>query len=160
MTNRDTESRSNPGAAALSAVTDGHVLVVDDEEKNRRLLRDILSSKGYQVTEAVDGEETLRRAREQEPDVILLDVMMPKLDGYDVCRELKADSVTAATPILLVTALKERADRLKGLEAGANDFISKPIDTEEVSLRVRNALPDRGHQPGGGTRQMGIFHPL
>jgi signal transduction histidine kinase len=130
----------NAAAGTSGDAVVGDVLVVDDEAKNRRLLRDVLSAKGYSVSEATNGEEALRCAREQHPDVILLDVMMPKLDGFEVCRELKADDETAATPILMVTALTERADRMKGIEAGANDFISKPIDTEEVALRVRNAI--------------------
>ena len=120
--------------------TGGHVLVVDDEERNRRLLRDVLISKGCRVTEARDGEEALVLARRELPDVILLDIMMPKFDGFEVCRSLKADTATMQIPILIVTALKERADSIKGLAAGADDFITKPIDTEEVSLRVRNAL--------------------
>jgi len=119
---------------------DSHVLVVEDEEKSRRLMRDLLGAHGYRVSEAVDGEEALRLIADTPPDVILLDVMMPKLDGFAVCRTLQADQRTAPIPVLLVTALHDRADRLRGVAAGAADFITKPIDTAEVLLRVRNAL--------------------
>ena len=115
------------------------ILVVDDELKNRKLLGDLLEAQGHQVTVAEDGQQALDEIAKDPPDVVLLDIMMPKMDGFEVCRRLKADPKTAAIPILLVTALRERDDRLKGIEAGANDFISKPVDTQEVILRARNA---------------------
>lgn len=118
----------------------GHVLVVEDEEINRELLRDLLEGQGHQVTEAENGEQGLQKVKENPPDVILLDVMMPGIDGFEVCRRLKADPETAPIPVLLVTALTERSDRLTGIEAGANDVISKPVDIEDVILRVRNAV--------------------
>ena len=118
----------------------GCAVVVDDEERNRRLLRDLLVVHGYRVLEAIDGEEAMRVVRGDPPDVILLDVMMPKLNGFEVCGRLKADEKTAPIPVLMVTSLGERSDRLKGIQAGAGDFITKPIDTEEVLLRVRNAV--------------------
>lgn len=124
----------------ICAAAGARVTVVDDEERNRRLLRDILSIHGYRVSEAVDGEDALRSIRDDPPDVVLLDVMMPKLDGLEVCRRLKADAKTAPIQILIVTSLRERADRLEGIHAGANDFITKPVDAEEVLLRVRNAV--------------------
>lgn len=116
------------------------ILIVEDEEKSRRLMRDLLEAHSYQVSEAVDGEEALYLINESPPDLVLLDIMIPKLDGFDVCRRLQADERTQAIPVLLVTALYDRTDRLKGIEAGATDFITKPIDTDEVLLRVRNAL--------------------
>lgn len=118
----------------------GRLLVADDDEPSRRLLRDLFRKQGYTVTEARNGEEALNLARAAPPDVILLDVMMPRLDGLEACRRLKDDARTRPVPVLLVTALHERADRLKGMACGANDFISKPFDTEEILLRVRNAL--------------------
>lgn len=123
-----------------SRPSSGRVLVVDDEDHNRVLLRDLLEAQGHQVLEAVDGEQALAEAGSSAPDVILLDVMMPKVDGFEVCRRLKADAQTAPIPILLVTALTDRQDRLTGIEAGANDFLAKPIDTQDVTLRVGNAL--------------------
>lgn len=131
-----------PDSARLQIVarTGGRIMVVDDEEKSRQLLADLLSAEGYTVQTAADGMEALPLVTGFKPETILLDVMMPKLDGVEVCRRLKADPVTASIPILLVTALHERADRLKGIQAGANDFLSKPIDAEEIRLRVKNAV--------------------
>lgn len=118
----------------------GVVLVVDDEARNRELLHDLLEVRGYTVLAASDGEEGLSIAREQLPDAVLLDVMMPRIDGFEVCRMLKADESTAFIPVLLVTSLDAREDRLNGIEAGANDFIPKPIDSADLLLRVRNAV--------------------
>jgi len=118
----------------------GHLLVVDDEEQNRELLRDLLEAQDHKVTEAENGKQALQMVIKDPPDVILLDVMMPEVDGFEVCRRLKANPATAAIPVLLVTALKGRRDRLTGIAAGASDFLSKPIDTQEVILRVRNAV--------------------
>src|SRR5262245_28941008 len=95
----------------------GRVLVVDDEEHNRVLLRDLLEARGHQVREAVDGEQALDEVASSAPDVILLDVMLPKVDGFEVCRRLKADARTAPIPILLITVLADRHDRLTGIEA-------------------------------------------
>ena len=118
----------------------GFVLVVDDEEQNRDLLRDPLEAQGHEVAEAQSGAEALQKISERQPDVVLLDVMMPKLDGFEVCRRLKRDLKTAPIQILMVTALSERKERLMGIEAGANDFLTKPIDVREVTLRVANAV--------------------
>lgn len=127
----------------LDNPAESRVLVVEDEEKSRRLMRDLLEAHGYRVSQSSDGEEALRVVADEPPDVILLDVMMPKLDGFEVCRRLQADERTCPIPVLLVTALHDRADRLRGIAAGATDFITKPFDTAEVLLRVRNALRTR-----------------
>ena len=119
---------------------ESRVLVVDDDAMNRRLLGSLLISHGYQISEAVDGEDALRQISVAPPDLILLDVMMPKLDGIEVCRRLQSDENTAPIPVLLVTALHDRPDRLRGIASGATDYITKPIDTADVLLRVRNAL--------------------
>ncbi len=118
----------------------GRVLVADDEEMNRRMLRDILESEGHQVTLAEDGQEALEKVFAEPPDVVLLDIMMPKMDGYEVCNQLRKDSRTAHLPILIITALKDHDEKLKGIRAGANDFLTKPIDPEEIRLRVKNAV--------------------
>ncbi len=125
---------------ALSSPSKGRVLVVDDERLNRTLLRSLLQAAGYQVAEAEDGEQALQQVGAAPPDVILLDVMMPGLDGYTVCRRIKEDQATAHLPILIVTALNDREARLEGIGAGANDFLTKPIDRQEVLLRVQNAV--------------------
>ena len=118
----------------------GFVLVVDDEEKNRTLLRDPLEARGYEVAEAENGEQALQKIALRSPDVILLDLMMPKMDGFEVCRRLRKAANTTSIPILMVTALSERKERLMGIEAGANDFLNKPIDIQDVILRVGNAV--------------------
>lgn len=132
---------SNPGSPVRDACAGiGSILVADDEEQNRRLLGDILEAQGHRVTLAEDGQQALEKALADPPDIVLLDVMMPGLDGYEVCGRLRNDPRTAHVPVLMVTALKERADRLKGIQAGANDFLGKPIDAEELRLRVKNAV--------------------
>ncbi len=131
--------RSNTDASPV-ANTPGRVLVVDDEAQNRALLRDPLEANGYVVSEAANGEQALQMVAAKPPDVILLDLMMPGLNGYEVCRRLKARRETAAIPIVMVTALSERKERLIGIAAGANDFLSKPVDLQDVMLRVRNAV--------------------
>jgi two-component system sensor histidine kinase/response regulator len=115
------------------------VLVVDDEPKNVQLLTDLLEARDYVVCPAADGEQGLALARDRLPDVVLLDVMMPRLNGFEVCRRLKGEQRTAIIPVLLVTSLDARQDRIAGIDAGANDFITKPIDSADLILRVRNA---------------------
>lgn len=134
---------SEPAVRRRELIT-GRVLIVDDQEANRLLLRDLLESQGHEVAEAVDGVEALERVADAAPDVVLLDVGMPGIDGFEVCRRLKADPATATIPVLLVTALNQRDQRLLGIGAGANDYITKPIDKSDLSLRVRNAI--RMHQ--------------
>jgi DNA-binding response OmpR family regulator len=104
------------------------ILVVDDVEVNVRLLEAKLSAEYFNVLTAPDGQTALRLAHDEHPDVILLDIMMPRMDGFEVCRRLKADPHTADIPVVMVTALSESADRVRGLEAGADDFVTKPID--------------------------------
>jgi adenylate cyclase len=118
----------------------GFVLVVDDEEQNRTLLRDPLEARGYEIAEAENGMVALEKIAARLPDVILLDVMMPQMDGFEVCRRLKTDSKTAHIPILMVTALSDRKERLMGIAVGANDFLNKPVDIQDVTLRVGNAV--------------------
>ena len=130
----------NKAAAARALRCRGLVLVVDDEEANRTLLRDPLETHGYEIVEAENGEQALQKVAQRPPDVILLDVMMPRMDGFEVCRRLKNDARTAHIPILMVTALSERMERMMGIAAGASDFLSKPIDLQELTLRVGHAV--------------------
>jgi len=125
-----------------SGIADGgaHILVVDDDERNRRLLHDLLTVHGHRVQTAADGLLALQAMAADDFDVVLLDVMMPKMDGHEVCRRLKADERWAAIPVLMVTSLSERQDRIRGMQAGADDFLTKPVDAQEVQLRVRNAV--------------------
>lgn len=124
----------------LAGRNPGRILVVDDDAKNRLLLRELIEARGDQVLEAEDGQTALALAAEHLPDAIVLDIMMPGMDGFEVCRRLKENRDTVHIPVLIVTALTEREDRLRGIDAGANDFISKPVDQQEVLLRLRNAV--------------------
>ena len=116
------------------------ILIVDDERANRRLLQVLLKPKGYVTRTATDGTEALASIAADPPDLILLDVMMPGLDGRAVASAVKADPATSNIPIIMVTAQTDRQGRLAALDAGAEDFLSKPVDRAELWLRVRNLL--------------------
>ncbi len=116
------------------------ILVVDDVPANVKLLEAKLSSEYYDVITASDGFEALKKVKEHKPDLILLDVMMPGMDGFEVCQKLKADKEVSHIPVVMVTALSEKSDRLKGLEAGADDFITKPINDMALFARVKSLI--------------------
>ena len=116
------------------------ILIIDDEEMNIKLLKGILYSQNYKFYEALNGEEALDLVHDISPDLILLDVMMPGIDGFEVCQNLKQDEKTKSIPIVMVTALREKEHRLKALESGADDFLSKPVDSTEVVIRVKSLL--------------------
>jgi adenylate cyclase len=115
------------------------VLVVDDEAKNIKLLADILTVKGYDVITAASGAEALSLIKNQHPDLVLLDVVMPGITGYEVCQSVRADPAICVLPIILVTAL-DTSEKIKGLEAGADDFLTKPINLPELLARVHSLL--------------------
>lgn len=117
-----------------------HILVADDNLSAREVLRGLLTKFGYKLTFATNGQEALAEAQRIVPDVILLDVMMPGLTGFQVCEYIRSDPQLAEVPILLITALDDRESRLQGIKAGADDFISKPFDPVELSARVQTIL--------------------
>ncbi len=123
--------------------TAGTVLIIDDQPQSLEAMRDALLPLGFEVWQALEGESGLLLARERQPDVILLDVMMPGLDGFEVCRRLKADEETRLLPIVFLTGLDSRLARLRGLEAGGTDFLTKPFDLVELEVRVRNLVSFR-----------------
>ena len=116
------------------------ILVVDDNETNRDILDARLTANGYAVLHACDGEEALATARREVPDLILLDVMMPKIDGFEVCRRLKADASLPFIPIVLVTSRADSKDVVTGLDAGADEYLTKPIDHQALVARVKALL--------------------
>jgi len=118
----------------------GKILIVDDYAANVKLLERNLQAAGYETVAAWDGEEALLKVKAERPDLILLDIMLPKIDGFEVCRRLRADEATAVIPIIMITALKDTEDRIHGLEAGGDDFLSKPFDRGELLARVKSLL--------------------
>src|SRR5579862_6501625 len=147
---RDFTSQSPPRQTAGADIRLAHptpavarpsrVLVVDDETRNVKLLCSLLRVQGYVVESAADGEAALAAVAQSRPDLILLDVMMPGIDGFEVATRLKANPHTQTIPIIMVTSLDDRASKLSALNAGAEDFLTKPIDRAELWGRVRNLL--------------------
>lgn len=120
-------------------------MVADDDEANRELLSEILSREGFGVVTASDGAAALEQFKRTNPDIVLLDVMMPLLSGFEVCRQLKGNRETCLTPIILTTSLSAKEDRVAGIQAGADDFLSRPIDKLELLARVRSLLRIKAH---------------
>jgi adenylate cyclase len=116
------------------------ILVVDDTPRNVKLLADLLTVKGYAVITANSGREALASMAAEPPDLVLLDVVMPEMSGYEVCERIRASNFTAMLPVIMVTALDPAVERIKGIEAGADDFLSKPINQAELLARVKSLL--------------------
>jgi len=116
------------------------ILIADDEEKNLKLIGGILTNYGYVFETAKNGLEALEKTKEISPDLIFLDIMMPEMDGYETCRRLKEDPTTQHIPVVMVTALTDKESRIRGLEVGANDFLTKPVDKTELKIRTNNLL--------------------
>ncbi len=116
------------------------ILVADDEPNIRDVIKMMLSDEGYRLIFAENGMDAVNKAHEIVPDLILLDVMMPKMDGYEVCRNLRAEPALAQVPIIMITALGDTASRIRGITSGADDFISKPFDFAELSAKIKNII--------------------
>ncbi|MCB9098428.1 MAG: response regulator transcription factor [Anaerolineales bacterium] len=134
------------------------ILVVDDDQKIVRLVRSYLEQAGYQVLTAFDGETALHTLRREKPDLVVLDLMLPDRDGWDITRIIRADATLAPTPVIMLTARVEDADKLTGLELGADDYITKPFNPREVVARVKAVL--RRTTTGGAPPQLLQFDSL
>jgi two-component system, OmpR family, alkaline phosphatase synthesis response regulator PhoP len=122
------------------------VLIADDNPQGAELLEAYLAETDYETQIAADGEETLHLVRTWHPDLILLDIMMPKISGFEVCKRLRADPATADIAVVMITALDQPSDIDRAVDAGTNDFLTKPINKTDLLLRVRSALQSRQHQ--------------
>jgi putative two-component system response regulator len=116
------------------------ILIADDMQDNREILSVILEDLGYATITANDGVEAVKKATENIPDLVILDIMMPNMDGFEACKKIKANSSTAHLPVIIVSALTDTEKRIEGLQAGANDFISKPFNRVELTVRVKNLI--------------------
>ena len=122
------------------------ILIADDNPQGVELLEVYLSACDYDIRTAADGEETLRVVDEWQPDLILLDIMMPKISGFEVCKRVRADATTRDTAVLMITALDQRTDWERAVDLGADDFLTKPINKSELLLRVRSLLKSRKYK--------------
>ena len=119
-----------------------HILVVEDQEDNRQILRDLLGNAGYELTEAENGEQALAAVAKQRPDLILMDIQMPVLDGYEATRRIKADPALKDVPIIVVTSYASSGgDEAKARAAGCDDFVAKPFSPRQLLARIRKLLP-------------------
>ena len=140
------QTDKTPSAVPAAATAPAHpprVLIADDNPQGAELLEAYLGDNDYEVRITADGEATLRQIQQWHPDLILLDIMMPKISGFEVCKRLRADPATRDTAVLMITALDQPSDIERAVEAGTDDFLTKPINKSELLLRVRSLLRSR-----------------
>src|SRR5438128_11751497 len=149
-TRRRAAETENGGGPAIARAR--RILLAEDEKDVAELIRYTLTKEGYDVTLVTNGAEALRQTREIRPDLVLLDLMIPQLNGWEVCRRLKQDPATRAIPVIMVTARVEEGDKVLGFEMGADDYVTKPFSTRELVARVRAVLrrsapaePEKAH---------------
>jgi len=121
-------------------ISSSRVLIADDIQQNRELLEAYLADEGYEILMSSDGQQTMQMVEQHQPDLILLDIMMPRMSGYEVCSQIKADPGKRGIPVLMVTALNEAGDIEKAVNAGCDDFLTKPVSRLELRTRVRSLL--------------------
>lgn len=121
-------------------ISSSRVLIADDIQQNRELLEAYLADEGYEMLMASDGQQTMQMVEQHQPDLVLLDIMMPRMSGYEVCSQIKADPEKRGIPVLMVTALNEAGDIEKAVNAGCDDFLTKPVNRLELRTRVRSLL--------------------
>ena len=136
----ETPKAPSPGPLNAEKIAQSRIMVVDDNAQNLELLVAYLDPLGCGVVTATDGVEALEKVAQDVPDLILLDIMMPRMSGFEVCRKLKSDPQTRDIPIIMVTALQELGDIERGVESGTDDFISKPVNRLELTTRVKSLL--------------------
>jgi len=137
-------------------MADDRILVVDDEPDILSLLVYQFSREGYRVSTAVDGHSAIESARDELPDLIVLDLMLPRVDGFEVLRTLREDEATREIPVLLLTARREEEERVRGFEYGADDYVTKPFSARELVLRVQALLRRAGAEPVSATRRLTV----
>jgi two-component system, OmpR family, alkaline phosphatase synthesis response regulator PhoP len=143
MKPEEAKKTAMPDSKAGIAAPPPRILIAEDDLQGAELLEAYLADSGYEVGTATDGEATLCQVRDWRPDVILLDVMMPKISGFEVCKRLRADPASRDIGILMVTALDQSSDVERAVEAGTDDFLTKPINKNELLLRIRSLLKIR-----------------
>jgi DNA-binding response OmpR family regulator len=132
--------------SAPSAPRPPRVLIAEDDPQSAELLEAYLADSGYEIQQAADGQETLHKVQHWRPDLILLDVMMPRISGFQVCKQVRADAIARTTAILMITALDQPSDIERAVEAGTDDFLTKPINKTDLLQRVRSLLKSRQNQ--------------
>lgn len=116
------------------------VLIVDDEAVNLELVEALIATEGYQILQATDGQMAVKMVQEGRPDIVIMDIVMPRMNGIEACRKIKTNPLSYAIPVIIVTALNSQEDRIKAIQAGADDFVSKPFDRFELTARLKSLL--------------------